>query len=47
LSDMYMVDLICDKELQAFYAQFGMKTACGMSIRKHKKNKEEKRKTVK
>jgi len=34
LSGMYMVDLICDKELQSFYARFGMKPTNGMSIRK-------------
>jgi len=34
LSGMYMVDLICDKEFQSFYARFGMKPTNGMSIRK-------------
>jgi len=35
LSGMYMVDLFCDKELQLFYARFGMKPSNGMSIRNH------------
>ncbi len=33
LSGMYMVDLFCDKQLESFYARFGMKPASGMSIR--------------
>lgn len=40
LSDMYMVDLMCDKELQSFYAQFGMKPASGMCIRNPEKLKQ-------
>lgn len=37
LSGMYMVDLICDKKLQPFYARFGMKPANGMIIRNPEK----------
>lgn len=33
LSALYMVDLICDPELQPFYARFGMKQATGMMLR--------------
>ena len=34
LSDLYMVDLLCDAELQSFYASLGMRPATGMSIRR-------------
>ncbi len=33
LSSLYMVDLICDKDLEAFYARFGMTAGFGMIIR--------------
>ena len=30
LGDLYMIDLICDRELQSFYAMHGMVRATGM-----------------
>jgi predicted N-acetyltransferase YhbS len=33
LKGMYMVDLICDEELQPYYQRFGMKKALGMMLR--------------
>lgn len=33
LKDFYMVDLICDQELQPFYERFGMITRTGMAWR--------------
>ena len=33
LSDLYMVDLLCDPELQPFYAALGMRPASGMMVR--------------
>ncbi len=35
LSDLYAVDLLCDPELQSFYADFGMRQAQGMMIRNY------------
>ncbi len=35
LSDFYMIDLCCDKELQAFYEKVGMKPTLGMIKRNH------------
>ena len=35
LGDLYMVDLICDQELQAFYAKRGMREATGMIMRNY------------
>lgn len=35
LENLYMVDLLCDKELQAYYAKFGMKNAAGSFIRNY------------
>jgi len=35
--DYYMVDLMCDEELQPFYIRFGMKRARGMSIRNYER----------
>ena len=35
LGDLYMVDLICDQELQAFYAKRGMVEATGMMMRNY------------
>ena len=35
LSKLYMVDLLCDPELQSFYTQFGMKPASGMLLRNY------------
>ncbi|WP_320416917.1 GNAT family N-acetyltransferase [Paenibacillus polygoni] len=36
LADLYMVDLLCDHELQDFYMNKGMKKAEGMMIRNYK-----------
>jgi len=33
LRGLYMIDLLCDPELQAFYTRLGMKPATGMMIR--------------
>src|SRR4051812_37547160 len=35
LGELYMVDLLCDSELESFYARFGMQPACGMIIRNY------------
>ena len=35
LGDLYMVDLMCDPDLEAYYAKFGMQPAFGMVIRSH------------
>ncbi len=35
LVDYYMVDLVCDAELQSFYARLGLHTAVGMSQRNY------------
>ncbi len=35
LKDLYMVDVLCDAELQAYYARFGMQRAVGMCIRRY------------
>jgi len=35
LKDLYMIDLLCDKELQGFYKKVGMYEAFGMSIRNY------------
>jgi ribosomal protein S18 acetylase RimI-like enzyme len=35
LRDVYMVDLICDPDLESFYARFGMQRTHGMSIRNY------------
>ena len=35
LGDLYMIDLICDQELQAFYAKRGMVQARGMMMRNY------------
>jgi len=34
LDGLYMVDLLCDVELQSFYESLGMRPATGMSIRR-------------
>ncbi len=34
LSSMYMIDLVCDPDLQAYYERFGMQPASAMIIRK-------------
>ena len=35
LKDFYMVDLLCDKELQGYYAKLGMTDAAGSFIRNY------------
>ena len=35
LSRLYMVDLLCDPDVQPFYARLGMRPATGMLIRRH------------
>ena len=35
LDGLYMVDVLCDAELQAYYARFGMQRAVGMCIRRY------------
>ena len=37
LDDLYMVDVLCDAELQAYYARFGMQGAVGMCIRRYER----------
>ena len=37
LGDLYMVDLLCDPELQPFYARFGMRPAVGMLRRTYER----------
>lgn len=35
LEPYYMVDLLCDPEIQPFYARLGMKPAAGMFLRRY------------
>jgi hypothetical protein len=35
LRDLYMIDLLCDPELESFYAKFGMQPARGMATRNY------------
>lgn len=35
LRDLYMVDLICDPDVQPFYARLGMQPAAGMILRNY------------
>ena len=37
LEGLYMVDLLCDRELQPFYERFGMKPAFGMMLRNYER----------
>lgn len=37
LADLYMVDLMCDADLQEFYQRFGMQPAHGMIARNYKR----------
>ena len=37
LKSLYMVDVLCDAELQAYYARFGMQRAVGMCIRRYER----------
>jgi predicted N-acetyltransferase YhbS len=39
LKGYYMVDLLCDEDLQDFYADLGMKKATGMMIRNGERQK--------
>ena len=36
LGDLYMIDLLCDSDLQGFYQRFGMQPASGMIVRNYK-----------
>lgn len=36
LETLYMIDLICDPELQPFYSRFKMKSQTGMILRNYK-----------
>ena len=42
LQDFYMVDLLCDEDLQEFYAGLGMTPAAGMMIRNYQRQTGEK-----
>lgn len=33
LANLYMIDLLCDEEVQPFYARVGMRPATGMMVR--------------
>jgi ribosomal protein S18 acetylase RimI-like enzyme len=35
LKDLYMVDVMCDPQLQPFYARLGMRPASGMMLRNY------------
>jgi hypothetical protein len=35
LAHLYMVDLLCDPELQPFYERLGMRPASGMLLRNY------------
>ena len=35
LKGLYMVDTLCDADVQAYYARFGMKRSVGMNIRRY------------
>ena len=37
LSHLYMIDLLCDKELQPFYARLGMVRSQGMMVRNYER----------
>ena len=37
LSDLYMVDLLCDVGLQPFYERLGMRPAAGMIVRNYER----------
>ncbi|MGB2991693.1 MAG: GNAT family N-acetyltransferase [Paenisporosarcina sp.] len=37
LSDMYMIDLMCDEELQGYYEKLGMHRSHGMVLRNYTK----------
>lgn len=35
LGDLYMIDLLCDQNLQPYYKKLGMHEATGMLVRNH------------
>lgn len=35
MSDLYMIDAVCDTELEPFYEKFGMKKYSAMSLRNY------------
>jgi predicted N-acetyltransferase YhbS len=35
LREIYMIDLLCDPELQAFYSRVGMEESTGMLVRNY------------
>ena len=35
LDGFYMVDLLCDPEMERFYSRFGMKPGCAMMLRRY------------
>ncbi len=37
LKNLYMIDLLCDQELQPFYTQFGLHRATGMFLRNYER----------
>ena len=37
LHDLYAIDLLCDPEVQTFYARLGMRPAAGMAVRNHER----------
>lgn len=37
LCDMYMIDLMCDEEMQGYYEKLGMHQAHGMNLRNYRK----------
>lgn len=37
LRSLYMIDLLCDPELQPWYARFGMQPATGMLVRNYER----------
>jgi hypothetical protein len=40
LKHLYMVDLLCDADLQPFYEQQGMRLAVGMMLRRYGRQSE-------
>lgn len=41
LRDFYMIDLLCDPELQPYYEHFGMRRATGMLLRNYERQSAE------
>ena len=37
LDNFYMVDLLCDPQMESFYSQFGMKPAHAMAVRRYER----------